>query len=115
MSEIIIQISKKLNNEEFAGLLNTSTYEQMIKNKLHVFCKKTADDSLWELLKHFEEHAEGVFHMTTLGNDNIWRLYFESTSDRNKFLELLSTLDQETTQTPIIESIVVNTTDDTKQ
>lgn len=115
MKNVIIQISKQLNREEFAGLLNTATYERMIKNKLHVFCKKATDDSLWELLKHFEENAEGIFHMGTIGTDNIWRLYFESTTDRNKFLELLSSLDQETIQTPIIESIVVNTTDDTKQ
>ena len=29
-----------------------------------------------------------VYHMATLGNDNIWRLYFEYTGDMLSFLEL---------------------------
>tara|TARA_B100001057_G_scaffold354007_1_gene355920 strand:- start:4628 stop:4972 length:345 start_codon:yes stop_codon:yes gene_type:complete len=114
VKEVLVQVSKKLNMEEFAGLLHTSTYENMISNKLHIFCSKRADDDLWELLKHFEEYAEGVFHMTTLGSDNIWRLYFESTHDRNKFLDLITSSAKDTEQTPIIESVVVNTTHDTE-
>ena len=114
MKHVLIQVSKKLNQTEFAGLLNTQTYESMVQNKVHVFCNKSADDDLWELLGHFEEHAEGVFHMTTLGSDNIWRIYFESTHDRNKFVDLLSSTTKETIETPRIESIVVNTTHDTE-
>ena len=37
MKEVLIQVSKKLNREEFAGLLNTATYENMVQNKLHIF------------------------------------------------------------------------------
>ena len=114
MKEVLVQVSKKLNREEFAGLLNTTTYEQMVQNKLHIFCSKQADDDLWELLNHFEEHAEGVFHMSTLGSDNIWRLYFQSTMDRNKFLDLLESSAKDTEQSPLIESVVVNTTHDTE-
>ena len=114
MKEVIVQVSRKLSQTEFAGLLNTSTYESMMRNKIHVFCNKSADDDLWELLKHFEEHAEGVFHMSTLGTDNIWRIYFESTHDRNKFIDLLTSASINTEETPRIESIVVNTTHDTE-
>ena len=52
--------------------------------------------------------------MSTLGSDNIWRVYFQSTMDRNKFLDLMHSTAKDTEQTPLIESVVVNTTHDTE-
>ena len=109
-----IQISKKLNASELEGLKSTQTYENLMKNKLHIFSKTTEDDTLWDLLKHFEQNAQGVFFMSTLGNDNIWRIYFENTGDMTSFLQLIQATNKKPDNIGPIESVVVNTTHDTE-
>ena len=85
-----------------------------MKNKLCVYSKTTEDDTLWDIINHFDEHAQGLLHMSTLGNDNIWRIYFEYTGDMTSFLELINAQNKTPVQTGQIESIVVNTTHDTE-
>jgi len=114
MPKPIVQVSKKLSNHEFQGLVGTPVYTDMLSNKLHVFANSSDDDIIWEILSHLDEHATGMFHMTTIGSDNIWRIYFEAFNDMNAFRSLLDAATQETTETPRIESIVVNTTHDTE-
>mgnify|MGYP000039852834 FL=1 len=110
----MIKRSKKLTGIEYQGLLGTPTYESMLQNKLEVFQSTKDDETLWDLLDHFDVNASGVFHMTTIGNDNIWRIYFENTGDCNAFVQLFQATGKETEVTPNIESIVVNTTHDTE-
>ena len=110
----MIKRSKKLTGIEYQGLIGTPTYESMLQNKLEVFQSAKDDDTLWELLAHFDVNAQGVFHMTTIGSDNIWRIYFENTGDCNAFVQLFQATGKETGLAPHIESIVVNTTHDTE-
>jgi|TARA_R110001592_G_scaffold132697_3_gene347457 hypothetical protein len=109
-----IHVSRKLSRGELEGLSGTSTYENLMKNKLCVYSKTTEDDTLWDIINHFDEHAQGLLHMSTLGNDNIWRIYFEYTGDMTSFLELINAQNKTPVQTGQIESIVVNTTHDTE-
>ena len=111
---MMIKRSKKLTGGEFQGLIGTPTYESMVQNKLEVFQSTKDDDTLWDLLNHFDVNAQGVFHMATISSDNIWRIYFENTGDCNAFIELFQATGKETELTPHIESIVVNTTHDTE-
>jgi hypothetical protein len=110
----IVRVSKKLSSSEFQGIIGTPIYAEMLSNKLHIFANAKDDGTIWEILDHLDEHATGMFHMTSLGSDNIWRVYFEACGDMNAFRQLLSAATQETTETPRIESIVVNTTHDTE-
>jgi|TARA_B100001093_G_C26019190_1_gene673132 hypothetical protein len=109
-----IHVSKKLSRGELEGLSGTPTYENLMKNKLCVYSQTAEDDTLWDLMNHFDEHAQGLLHMGTLGNDNIWRIYFEYTGDMVSFLELINAQNKTPVQTGHIESIVVNTTHDTE-
>ena len=111
---MIVRQSKKLSSGEFEQLYRTPTFESMIRNKLEIFSSTKDDDSIFELVDHFNEHAQSVFYMSVIGNDNIWRVYFDSVLDMNNFRQLLEATDKDTEQTPIIESIVVNTTHDTE-
>ena len=110
----MIKRSKKLTVGEFQGLIGTPTFECMLQNKLEVFQSAKDDDTLWELLNHFDVNAQGVLHMATIGNDNIYRIYFENTGDCNAFIQLFQATGKETELAPHIESIVVNTTHDTE-
>ena len=109
-----VHISKRLSIAELEGLKGTTTFENLMKNKLCIYSQTTEDDTLWDLLGHFDEHAQGLLHMGTLGADNIWRVYFEYTGDMVSFLELINTQNKTPVQTGHIESIVVNTTHDTE-
>ena len=113
----MIKRSKKLTGIEYQGLIGTPTYESMLQNKLEVFQSTKDDDTLWDLLDHFDVNALGVFHMTTIGSDNIWRIYFEAYSETvtPSATTLPSNAAQETDSNHRrIESIVVNTTHDTE-
>lgn len=110
----MIKRSLKLTGIEYQGLIGTPTYESMMRNKVEIFQSAKDDETLWDLLDHFDVNAQGVFHMTTIGNDNIWRIYFENIGDCNAFIELFQATGKETELAPHIESIVVNTTHDTE-
>ncbi len=111
---MIVKPCKKLSGGEFEQIYRTPTFESMIRNKLEIFSSAKDDDSLFELINHFSEHAQSIFYVAPLGSDNIWRVYFDSISDMNNFRQLLEATGKDTEQTPIIESIVVNTTHDTE-
>jgi hypothetical protein len=113
MTKSIVRVSKKLTHAEFESLMGTSVYPDMLRNKLQVFAN-TSDDTIWEIIDHLDQHGTGMFYMTTISSDNIWRLYFEMIGDMNAFRQLLEASAQETIETPRIESIVVNTTHDTE-
>lgn len=53
-----IHVSRKLSRGELEGLSGTSTYENLMKNKLCVYSKTTEDDTLWDIINHFDEHAD---------------------------------------------------------
>jgi len=52
--------------------------------------------------------------MTTLGSDNIWRIYFENTGDMLTFIELARAPSKKPDNIGSIESVIVNTTHDTE-
>lgn len=110
----MVRHCKKLTHGEFEKLFQTPTFEKLIRNKLEIFSSGKDDELLFELIDHFLENAESIFYMAPIGSDNIWRVYFESFVDLCNFSDLLEATDKDTEQTPIIESIVVNTTHDTE-
>ena len=111
---MIIRQCKKLSSGEFEQLYSTPTFESLVRNKIEVFASSKEDDTLFELIDHFSQFAESIFYMSPIGSDNIWRLYFDSFGDMSNFIQLMEATDKDTEQTPIIESIVVNTTHDTE-
>lgn len=107
-----IHISKKLSISELEGLKGTVTYENLMKNKLCIYSNTIEDDTIFDLVSHFDENGQGLIHMATLGSDNIWRLYFEYTGDMLSFLELCQATNKKPDNIGTIESVVVNTTHD---
>ena len=109
-----IHISKRLGTIELEGLKGTPTYENLMKNKICIYSNTTEDDTIFDLVSHFDEHGQGLLHMTTLGSDNIWRIYFEYTRDMLTFIELARAPSKKPDNIGSIESVVVNTTHDTE-
>ena len=67
----------------------------MIRNKLEIF-PNAKDDDLYLNLLIVNEHAPSVSHMSVIGNDNIWRVYFDPGPDMNNFRQLLEAIDKDT-------------------
>ena len=109
-----IHVSKKLGVGELEGLKGTPTYENLMKNKICIYSNTMEDDTIFDLVSHFDEHGQGLLYMSTLGSDNIWRIYFEHTGDMLTFIELARAPSKKPDNIGSIESVVVNTTHDAK-
>ena len=109
-----IHVSKKLGAGELEGLKGTLTYENLMKNKICIYSNTMEDDTIFDLVSHFDEHGQGLLYMSTLGSDNIWRIYFEKTGDMLTFIELARAPSKKPDNIGSIESVIVNTTHDTE-
>jgi hypothetical protein len=109
-----IHVSKKLGAGELEGLKGTLTYENLMKNKICIYSNTMEDDTIFDLVSHFDEYGQGLLYMSTLGSDNIWRIYFENTGDMLTFIELARAPSKKPDNIGTIESVVVNTTHDTE-
>lgn len=109
-----IHVSKKLGAGELEGLKGTLTYENLMKNKICIYSNTMEDDTIFDLVSHFDEYGQGLLYMSTLGSDNIWRIYFENTGDMLTFIELARAPSKKPDNLGSIESVIVNTTHDTE-
>lgn len=105
-----VRVCHKLSSSEFKSLIGTQSMENLLSNKLEIYSNKTEDDLVFDLVDHFSLYAQGMFYFENRSIDNIFRLYFSSTGDRNRFLELCNSTNN-AGELGSIESVVVNTTD----